>query len=126
VSVAVLFPLTANAKARESAGSTASFNELLHRLTSGAFAESLNTTFQIHVSALNVQELELIKVSKTKVSGMAESFDVVFLGRKDKPFEQGAYLIEHSRMGSFPVFVVPVGNSPKGVRYQAVFSRLRQ
>lgn len=87
MSVAALFPLTASGHARESGGLTAFCNgqhELLRRLTSGAFAQNLNTTFQIHVSALNVQELELINVSKTKVSGAVESFDVVFLGRKEK------------------------------------------
>ena len=126
-SLAAVFPLSLQArhKAAVSATLDASRIDLLGRLTSESFSKNLNTSFQIQVSALNTQELELIKVSKKKVHRGIESFDVLFRGTKENQFTQGTYLINHARMGSFPVFVVPVGNGKNGVFYQAVFSRMR-
>lgn len=126
LSLAAVFPLASHA--RHNAGVSAALDPaphyLLSRLTSESFAVNLNTTFEIQVSALDAQELELIEVSKKKVSRGSESFDIVFRGPKENPFKQGTYTIHHARMGTFPVFVVPVGNGKNGVFYQAVFSRI--
>ena len=125
--IAAVFPLTSHA--RHNAGVSSSLNaaqhDLLSRLTSESFSKDLNTNFEIQVSALNAQELELIEVSKKKVHRNTESFDVLFCGNKENQFTQGTYTIHHPRLGSFPLFVVPVGNGKNGVFYQAVFSRMR-
>jgi hypothetical protein len=99
-------------------------HDLLSRLSSKSFSENLKTIFEIQVSALDTQELELIEVSKQEIHRGTESFDVLFRGKKENHFTQGTYMIHHARMGSFPVFVVPVGDG-KNVLYQAIFSRLR-
>jgi hypothetical protein len=126
-SLAALFPLTSHARQSAAVSATlgAAGHDLLSRLTSESFSENLNTTFEIQVSALNAQELELIEVSKKRAGRSTEAFDVFFLGPKKKKFTQGTYMIRHARMGTFPLFVVPVGNGNHGVCYQAVFSRLR-
>ena len=126
-SLAAAFPLSLQARhnAPVSATLDASRLDLLGRLTSDSFSNNLNTSFDIQVSALNTQVLELIEVSKKRVHRGTETFDVLFRGKKENQFTQGTYMINHTRMGSFPVFVVPVGNAKNGVFYQAVFSRLR-
>lgn len=126
LSIAALFPLTSHARhnAGLSSGLGHAQHDLLSRLSSKSFSENLRTTFEIQVSALNTQELELIEVSKQKIHRGSESFDVLFRGKKENQFTQGTYMIHHARMGSFPVFVVPVGDG-KNVLYQAIFSRMR-
>ena len=126
-SLAAVFPLSLQARHNAAISATldASRIDLLGRLTSESFSKNLNTSFEIQVSALNTQELELIEISKKRVHRGTESFDVLFRGSKENQFTQGTYLINHARMGSFPVFVVPVGNGKNGVFYQAIFSRMR-
>ena len=125
VGLAALFPLSAHA-GRNAGSSTldAGGKELLIRLSRESFSENLNSTFRIQVSALNIQELELIEVSKKRTSDMSEAFDVVFRGPTEAPFKQDTYMIHHARMGNFPLFVVPIANGKKGIFYQAVFNRL--
>ncbi|HSB09847.1 MAG TPA: hypothetical protein VLM38_10215 [Blastocatellia bacterium] len=125
VSVAALF--TINVRARANSGSStavASGLDRLRHLTNESFAANLNTTFEVHVSALNTQQLELISVSARTRSGQYETFDLFFAG-KDTPFSQGTYLIQNRMLGSFPLFVVPMGGGENGTLYQAVFARLR-
>lgn len=126
-SLAAAFPLSLHARHNAAVSATLDTSriDLLGRLTSESFSKNLNTSFEIQVSALNIQELELIEVSKQKVHRGTESFDVLFRGKKESQFTQGTYMINHNRMGSFPVFVVPVGNPENGAFYQAVFSRMR-
>jgi hypothetical protein len=125
LSIAALFPLTSHARhnAGLSSGLEQAQHDLLSRLSSQSFFENLKTTFEIQVSALNTQELELIEVSKQKTHRVTESFDVLFRGRKENQFTQGTYMLHHARMGSFPVFVVPVGDG-KNALYQAIFTRM--
>lgn len=123
LSVAALLPLTVRARANAGSSSLADGLELLGRLTRESFAENVNTTFELQVSAMNVQQLELKSVSRKTRSKHHETFDLVFAG-KEKPFGQGTYLVEHSRLGSFPLFVVPIGSGKVGALYQAVFMRL--
>jgi len=112
-------------RATVSEGSQLSENGLttVGRLTNKSFAPHLNQTFQVHVSAMELQELKLIRVSRPTKQRHCESFDVLFAG-SDKPFGEGTYTIQHKTLGSFPVFLVPVGNGKKGQVYQAVFTRL--
>lgn len=125
VGLAALFPLSAHGRnAGASTSLDAGGKELLIRLSRESFSENLNSTFRIQVSALNIQELELIEVSKKRTSDRSEAFDVVFRGPTETPFKQGTYMIHHARMGDFPVFVVPVGNGKNGIFYQAVYNRL--
>ena len=126
-SLAAVLPLSAHAGHNSAVSATfdASRLDLLGRLTSESFSRNLNTSFEIQVWALNTQELELIEVSKKKVHRGIESFDLLFRGKKESQFTQGTYMINHTIMGSFPVFVVPVGNAKNGAFYQAVFSRMR-
>lgn len=128
VGLAAIVPLASkstNAKeaALMPAPSFASQHEALDRLTNELFVEQINTQFHVQVSALDLQHLQLVKVSNRRLSE-GETFDVIFLGQKEKQFKQGTYLVSHIRTGSFPLFIVPIGMDSKGAYYQAVFNRL--
>src|SRR6185436_6409472 len=98
-SLAAVLHLSAHAGHNSAVSATldASRLDLLGRLTSESFSRNLNTTFEIQVSALNTQELELIEVSKKRVYRGTESFAVLFRGKEENQFTQETYMITHSR-----------------------------
>lgn len=49
-------------------------------------------------------------------------FSLVFLGPPGTVYPQRTYQLEHPRLGSFELFVVPIGADTEGVRYEAVFT----
>src|ERR1700742_2333613 len=123
LSVAALLPVTAASAAvagslSKTVGKTA--NERLSSLTRNSFAQHLDTTFEVHVSALDIQSLQLVKVSERQRYKEGEGFELLFLGQKAQQFPQGTYMIQHGEMGSLPVFLVPL-NHETHAYYQAVF-----
>ena len=93
-------------------------------LTRDAFAEQLNTKFYIHFTPENAVEAELTEVSELKARPPQESFSIIFLAPIEIPFEQKIYKIEHSGLGTFELFLVPIGKNEKGINYESVFNRL--
>jgi hypothetical protein len=53
-----------------------------------------------------------------------EKFSLLFEGAKDRPLEQNTYTFEHSALGRFLIFIVPVFSaaSPQAC-YEAIFNR---
>jgi len=51
-----------------------------------------------------------------------EPFSLVFECPGSDVLPQGMQLLQHPALGAFELFLVPVGRSPAGVRYQAVFN----
>ena len=58
------------------------------------------------------------------VSGLAESFSLLFVGPLDRPLQQGTYAFSHEALGTMPIFIVPVGRDSQGFQYEAVFTTL--
>jgi uncharacterized protein DUF6916 len=124
LSVAAMVPLVVRAAVSEdSTPLSGNGLTILGTLTSKSFERLLNQTFKVQLSAMEHQELELIRVSRTTKQRHCESFDILFAGM-DKPFIEGTYTIQHETLGSFPLFLVPVGPAQNGPVYQAVFTRL--
>lgn len=42
---------------------------------------------------------------------------------KSNNLGQGTFELEHEKLGTFPLFLVPIGPDHQGFRYQAVFNR---
>jgi hypothetical protein len=128
VGLATLLPVTSAAAEASKGASSPALDDIrvdtLTGLTSESFSEQMDSTFRVQVSALNVQSLKLVGVSESSRSAHGTAFDVVFLGQKGQAFDQGTYVVQHGKMGSFPLFLVPVGKAANGVYYQAIFSRL--
>jgi hypothetical protein len=95
-------------------------------LTEANFAQHLNTTFRVHVTAPRPIELELVGVEGWNIrpeeqSGM-ERFSIYFHGPADLYMPQGVYKLEHEQMGTFDLFLVPIAKDASGFRYEAVFN----
>jgi hypothetical protein len=100
-----------------------------YNLTMPAFSQNLNTMFRVPEAMLN---LLLIRVTDNSVSCEKspatcgrESFSLLFrASTRTRPIKQRTYLFEHDQMGSFKMFIVPVGRVGKMVYYEAVFNRI--
>jgi hypothetical protein len=49
-------------------------------------------------------------------------FSLEFTDEAQDHLPQQIVDVEHADLGSFPLFVVPLGPSPEGMRYEAVFT----
>lgn len=95
------------------------------QLTKDTFARHLKTKFQLYYAPEQSFEAELVEMSGeelTKVKGM-ERFSLVFHVPVQQLLPQGTYQMEHEEMGSFAIFIVPIGQAEPGFRYEAVFNR---
>jgi len=58
-----------------------------------------------------------------------DAYSLMFLGPKAQAFDQGIQQMEHGQMGSLSMFLTPIlspGLDADLVRYEAVFSRLKE
>jgi len=92
-------------------------------LSADAFAAQVNSRFRLVAGPQSVIEVELIEFTSGSKSAHYEAFSLVFQAPVDSPLEQRTYSLEHESMGAFELFLVPIGKSPAGVRYEAVFNR---
>ena len=51
-------------------------------------------------------------------------FSALFAGPKSVPLPQQTYRLQHATLGTFSVFLVPVGRPGKELSYEATFNRL--
>jgi hypothetical protein len=98
---------------------------MLQDLTPASFEEHLGTRFQIHFGGEAPLEVELYQVARHEEHGgpRKQPFTARFRhpgGRRALP--QQIYKVEHDRMGTMEIFLVPIGPDEKGMRYEAVFN----
>ncbi|HKQ99536.1 MAG TPA: hypothetical protein VJT09_02615 [Pyrinomonadaceae bacterium] len=119
-------------------GSSSGSVDQLSYYTESTFAPYVNTDFLVHLDPSNVRELKLVKVSNyldslSQMDAMAQSsatvcFSLLFATSQGQSFEQSTYLMGHEALGSFYLFVVPVGEQNKKSRnyYEAIIYRRHQ
>jgi hypothetical protein len=88
------------------------------------FSKHLNTEFRIHLNETETLAAELTNVSEHLVSPAQERFAITFQASGEAFLGQGLRQFEHDQMGSFDLFIVPIGRNDKGFFYEAVFNRL--
>jgi hypothetical protein len=103
------------------------FKPSLAMLTKADFDPFLGTVFQLETAPGESAPLELIEVSgyppRAMHSGASrEPFSLLFRGGKDLVASQQIFKLHHPELGSYELFLVPVGNDEKGIRLEAVFS----
>ena len=97
-------------------------------LTEKEFSQHINTKFRLDVERVEPIELELVEVKsydnkdRPGESGGMERFSVFFRGPVDAFLQQATYSLSHEKMGSFDIFLVPLGREEKGYSYEAVFN----
>ena len=89
-----------------------------------AFAENLNTIFQVYLDDENTLNIELIEVSELLLSPRQERFAIVFRGPNETLLGQGNRRLAHDQLGEFELFVVPISKDDQGTNYEAVFNRV--
>ena len=110
---------------------------MLEQFTYSTFAPYLGSGFRVYLDLSRSVELrlaeatELISPSRSTARGAetgsdGRSFSLTFLGPRDPLIPQGSYRFCHDQIGTFPLFIVPIGAGAAGVSYQAVFSRLAE
>lgn len=97
-------------------------------LTKAAFDSQINTQFRISDGNSKVL-VELTSVSDLRHRKGArpgkEGFSLIFQGRQANALKQNTYLIEHERLGSFSLLIVPVpGRDKRAICYEAIINRL--
>ena len=103
---------------------------MLERFTIDTFAPLAGQRFAVHVEGHEPLEMTLESVAEIPVSGWRPEdaaehrrpFSLVFLGPPQIVLPQAIYRFEHDGLGAFEIFIVPIGRSAEGVRYEAVFS----
>jgi hypothetical protein len=93
-------------------------------LNSKTFSAHLHSSFRVPRAGAGPARLELVEVVESNLSPALDQYSVFFLG--PATLGQGTHNLEHDQMGSFDLFLVPVGAEGDRVRYEAAFSRIRQ
>lgn len=89
--------------------------------TFDVLAAQLHTRFLLEPGV----ELELIEAVDLGSTPVHEQFSLLFRGPGGRPLPQRIYGLRHAVLGTFSIFIVPVGRDAQGVLYEAVFNRPR-
>ena len=96
---------------------------MLEDFTIGTFSGFVGDAFRVHPDPGTTLDVELISVTEPgDETGRGRPFSVVFRGPGDVLLPQRIYRMEHAEIGSFELFLVPIGPDEKGQRYEAVFN----
>jgi Domain of unknown function (DUF6916) len=97
---------------------------VLQDLTAESFSEQLGTRFRIFVDEANSMEVELCEVARHEKhpGSRRDPFSLYFRGHPQSYLPQAIYRVEHERMGTMEIFLVPIGPDAQGMRYEAVFN----
>lgn len=98
---------------------------MLKDLNAKSFSEQIGTTFSISEGLPEPLLLKLYEVTETDSSPALEQFSLLFHGPLSPVMPQRTAKLEHERLGSLDIFLVPIGPDEEGMRYQSIFSRFR-
>jgi len=99
---------------------------MLDKFTPSHFSEYVNTTFRISFGETTTKA-ELVEINEYEIEEDSEhprdsSFSLVFRVGKDVPAIQQIYKIEHDKLETFDLFLVPIESDEKGLLLEAVFN----
>ena len=97
---------------------------MLQELTAESFSEQMGTRFRVHVEGAGSMDVELCEVilHEPHDGPRQQPFSVHFRGHPKSYLPQSIYRLEHERMGTLEIFLVPVGPDAGGMIYEAVFN----
>lgn len=91
-------------------------------LTSQAFDPHLGEVFDLAIGEHSLP-LRLAEIERLGASGRdGGSFSLLFLGPQQPVLRQAVYPLQRDGLGRIEMFIVPLGFSDHGMRYQAVFN----
>ena len=101
---------------------------MLESFTVRTFSGHLGSTFRIYPESSDSLEVELVSATDLSESpdgeaaGRGRPFSIVLSGPADVLLPQHIYRMEHPEIGTFDLFLVPIGPDETGMRYEAVFN----
>lgn len=97
---------------------------MLQDLTPASFEAHVGTPFHIHYGADSPLEVVLYEVRphESHPGPRAQPFSVYFRATGRGALPQQIYKVEHEKMGTLEIFLVPIGPDAQGMRYEAVFN----
>lgn len=94
-------------------------------LTIAQFGPEVGSTFTISFTnarfELELREATALKYHDPKIHARPP-FSLLFVCPDERLLEQGAYVIEHDRLGMLEIFIVPIKADADGLHYEAVFN----
>jgi hypothetical protein len=95
-------------------------------LSSKIFSEHLNSEFKILLPNSEPLTLRLTEVNERSTAPQQEQFSLYFRGPHTQRLQQQIYRLEHEKIGSLDLFIVPIGVDQEGMQYEVVFNRFRK
>jgi hypothetical protein len=91
------------------------------------FAPRIGERFRLSADAEHSIDVTLLEATALGAASRSQAarrapFSVVFLGPAAPVWPQRIYRVEHDVMGSFDLFLVPLGPRDGGMMYEAVFT----
>jgi hypothetical protein len=99
---------------------------MIEDFDASTFSERSGEAFRVLRDDGSALDLELASVAPGLVSpgdagGRRAPFSIVFRGPLEPVLPQRTYGFEHDELGSFELFIVPIGPDGAGMQYEAVF-----
>ncbi|MGI9067409.1 MAG: DUF6916 family protein [Pyrinomonadaceae bacterium] len=99
-------------------------------LTEEEFSKQVNTPFRLNPGPDAPVDLELVEVkgylkNPGDQDGL-ERFSLFFKGPGTPQLPQSTYSLSNEGMGTFHLFLVPIGRDGDGFRYEAVFNYFKK
>lgn len=100
--------------------------DALAKLNQVDFERQLYTYFNIRLSPSSVLKVELYEVEQSKEGGheVLDNFSLIFRGVHTTQLRQNTYQFEHTKLGTFKLFIVPAGSQGNMKFYGAVINRI--
>lgn len=98
---------------------------MLQHLTPSSFSEHLGTPFRISYGGEAPVEAVLyeVKLHEEHDGPRKQPFSIYLRTASRGPvLPQRIYQLEHKKMGTMEIFLVPIGPDAQGMRYEAVFN----
>ena len=98
---------------------------MVDAFTAALFVGRRGERFRIHLDDATSFEAELVEVTalgEPRTEGARAPFSLVFRAPAGDLVPQRIYRVEHGELGSFEIFLVPIGPDEVGMRYEAVFA----
>jgi hypothetical protein len=92
-------------------------------LTKAHFAPHVGETFTIDLEDGARLNATLVSAEGSQKGGV-ENFSLLFAGPREPQLPQGMRTVGHPVVGSYDIFLVPVGADDASVTYEAVFTRM--